>query len=68
MQYAEVFDGQKVKSTSKEGLGLGDEDKKLEQLHGETEPQTMLMQEVLGDKVEKVIASDGLGDLPSVVI
>ena len=48
-------DGKKLKGTTKEGLDLegGDEKKKLEELKAELEPLTMLMKEVLGDKVEK---------------
>merc|ERR1712032_1456030 len=45
----------KLKSTTKEGLDVDDEDekKKLEELKAEFEPLTKLMKEVLGDKVEK---------------
>jgi len=63
----EEFDGKKLKSTTKEGLDLGDEDekKKLEELKAEFEPLTELMKEVLGDKVEKVIVSDKIFDSPT---
>merc|ERR1712150_335326 len=47
------FDGKKLKSTTKEGLEIDDEEeKKLEELKAEFEPLTKLMKEVLGDKVE----------------
>merc|ERR1712176_1597663 len=49
------FDGKKLKSTTKEGLDLEDEEKKLEEMKAEFEPLTKLMKEVLGDKVEKVM-------------
>ncbi|CAK0890751.1 unnamed protein product, partial [Prorocentrum cordatum] len=55
VQQLKEFDGKKLKSTTKEGLDLEDEDekKKLEELKAEFEPLTKLMKEVLGDKVEK---------------
>ena len=66
MQQLKEFDEKKLKSTTKEGLDLGDEDekKKLEELKAEFEPLTELMKEVLGDKVEKVIVSDKIFDSP----
>merc|ERR1712136_477790 len=69
VQQLKEFDGKKLKSTTKEGLDLGDEDekKKLEELKAEFEPLTKLMKEVLGDKVEKVIVSDRIVDSPCVL-
>merc|ERR1712159_834114 len=63
------FDGKKLKSTTKEGLDIADEDekKKLEELKAEFEPLTKLMKEVLGDKVEKVVISDRMADSPCVL-
>merc|ERR1712182_169184 len=60
VQQLKEFDGKKLKSTTKEGLDIADEDekKKLEELKAEFEPLTKLMKEVLGDKVEKVVISD----------
>ena len=57
VQQLKEFDGNKLKSTTKEGLDIGDEDqkKKFEELKAEFEPLTKLMKEVLGDKVEKVM-------------
>merc|ERR1712129_251051 len=58
VQQLKEFDGKKLKSVTKEGLDIEDEDeKKIEELKAEFEPLTKLMKEVLGDKVEKVIIS-----------
>ncbi|CAK0869261.1 unnamed protein product, partial [Prorocentrum cordatum] len=64
VQQLTEFDGKKLKSTTKEGVDLEDEDekKKLEELKAEFEPLTKLMKEVLGDKVEKVV-NQGMGDV-----
>merc|ERR1712050_642525 len=51
-QQLKEFDGKKLKSTTKEGLDIEDEE-----LKAEFEPLTKLMKEVLGDKVEKVLVS-----------
>merc|ERR1712209_212686 len=69
VQQLKEFDGKKLKSTTKEGLDLEDEDekKKLEELKAEFEPLTKLMKEVLGDKVEKVMVSDRIVDSPCVL-
>ena len=65
MQQLKEFDGEKLKSTTK------DEDdkkkKKFEEPNAEFEPLTKLMKEVLGDKVEKVIDSDRIVDSPCVL-
>merc|ERR1712022_84651 len=69
VQQLKEYDGKKLKSTTKEGLDLEDEDekKKLEELKAEFEPLTKLMKEVLGDKVEKVLVSSRMADSPSVL-
>merc|ERR1712022_61712 len=69
VQQLKEFDGKKLKSTTKEGLDIDDEDekKKLEELKAEFEPLTKLMKEVLGDKVEKVLISDRIVDSPFVL-
>merc|ERR1712230_275849 len=69
VQQLKEFDGKKLKSTTKEGLDIADEDekKKLEELKAEFEPLTKLMKEVLGDKTEKVIVSDRVVDSPCVL-
>merc|ERR1712093_44354 len=69
VQQLKEFDGKKLKSTTKEGLDIDDEDekKKMEELKAEFEPLTKLMKEVLGDKVEKVIVSSRVVDSPCVL-
>uniref|UniRef100_A0A7S3WPE2 Heat shock protein 90 n=2 Tax=Sar TaxID=2698737 RepID=A0A7S3WPE2_9SPIT len=69
VQQLKEFDGKKLKSTTKEGLDIEDEDekKKLEEMKAEFEPLTKLMKEVLGDKVEKVIVSGRMADSPCVL-
>merc|ERR1712130_50691 len=69
VQQLKEFDGKKLKSTTKEGLDIDDEDekKKMEELKAEFEPLTKLMKEVLGDKVEKVVVSGRMADSPCVL-
>merc|ERR1712054_63399 len=69
VQQLKEYDGKKLKSTTKEGLDIADEDekKKLEEQKAEFEPLTKLMKEVLGDKVEKVVVSDRIVDSPCVL-
>merc|ERR1712021_117728 len=69
VQQLKEFDGKKLKSTTKEGLELDDEDekKKMEEMKAEFEPLTKLMKEVLGDKVEKVLVSSRMADSPCVL-
>merc|ERR1712141_432528 len=69
VQQLKEFDGKKLKSTTKEGLDIDDEDekKKFEELKAEFEPLTKLMKEVLGDKVEKVTVSSRMADSPCVL-
>merc|ERR1712079_39438 len=69
VQQLKEFDGKKLKSTTKEGLEIDDEDekKKVEELKAEFEPLTKLMIEVLGDKVEKVMVSSRMADSPCVL-
>merc|ERR1712130_388931 len=59
----------KLKSVTKEGLEIDDEDekKKMEELRAEFEPLTKLMKEVLGDKVEKVVVTSRMADSPCVL-
>merc|ERR1711937_845173 len=69
VQQLKEFDGKKLKSVTKEGLDIADEDEKkqLEEMKAEFEPLTKLMKEVLGDKVEKVVISDRMADSPCVL-
>merc|ERR1711990_359543 len=69
VQQLKEYDGKKLKSTTKEGLDIDDEDekKKLEELKAEFEPLTKLMKEVLGDKAEKVVVSSRMADSPCVL-
>merc|ERR1712206_16141 len=67
VQQLKEFDGKKLKSTTKEGLEIDDEKKKLEELKAEFEPLTKLMKEVLGDKTEKVAVSGRMADSPCVL-
>merc|ERR1712080_309257 len=69
VQQLKEFDGKKLKSTTKEGLDVDDDDekKKVEELKAEFEPLTKLMKEVLGDKTEKVLVSSRMADSPCVL-
>ena len=69
VQELKEFDGKKLKSTTKEGLAIDDEDdkKKIEEMKAEFEPLTKLMTEVLGDKVEKLLISSRTSDSPCVL-
>merc|ERR1711959_371906 len=69
VQQLKEFDGKKLKSTTKEGLDIDDEDekKKMEEMKAEFEPLSKLMKEVLGDKVEKVLISSRMADSPCVL-
>merc|ERR1712072_805316 len=69
VQQLKEFDGKKLKSVTKEGLDLDDEDekKKMEELKAEFEPLCKLIKEVLGDKVEKVVVSSRMADSPCVL-
>merc|ERR1719337_386189 len=70
VQQLKEFDGKKLKSVTKEGLDLDDEDenKKMEELKAEFEPLCKLMKEVLGDKTEKVMVSNRVVDSPCVLV
>jgi len=59
VQQLNEFDRKKLKSTTKEGLDLGDEDdkQKLEEPKAESEPLTKLIKKVLG-RNEKVVVSE----------
>ncbi|CAD7976563.1 unnamed protein product [Amoebophrya sp. A25] len=70
VQQLKEFDGKKLKSVTKEGLELDDEDekKKLEEQKADFEGLCKLIKEVLADKVEKVIVSNRISDSPCVLV
>uniref|UniRef100_A0A7S4LPJ4 Histidine kinase/HSP90-like ATPase domain-containing protein n=1 Tax=Oxyrrhis marina TaxID=2969 RepID=A0A7S4LPJ4_OXYMA len=70
VQQLKEYEGKKLKSCTKEGLDLEDEDEKktMEELKAEFEPLSKLMKEVLGDKVEKVQVSGRVVDSPCVLV
>jgi len=70
VQQLKEYDGKKLKSITKEGLDIEDEDekKKLEEQKAEYENLCKLVKEVLGDKVEKVTVSNRLSESPCVLV
>merc|ERR1711904_595296 len=70
VQQLKEYDGKKLKSVTKEGLDLDDEDekKKTEEQKAEFEPLCKLVKEVLGDKVEKVQVGNRIVDSPCVLV
>merc|ERR1712194_829602 len=70
VQQLKEFDGKKLKSVTKEGLELDDEDekKKLEEQKAAFEGLCKLITEVLADKIEKVIVSNRISDSPCVLV
>merc|ERR1719293_403919 len=70
VQQLKEYDGKKLKSVTKEGLDLDDEDekKRTEELKAEFEPLCKLVKEVLGDKVEKVQVGTRIVDSPCVLV
>jgi molecular chaperone HtpG len=71
VQQLKEYDGKKLKSCTKEGLELeeNEEEKgKFEELKAEFEPLCKLIKEVLGDKVEKVKVSNRVVDSPCVLV
>merc|ERR1711935_732955 len=70
VQQLKEFEGKKLKSVTKEGLDLEDEDEKkaLEEQKAEYEGLCKLIKEVLADKVEKVIVSNRVAESPCVLV
>jgi molecular chaperone HtpG len=70
VQQLKEFEGKKLKSVTKEGLDLEDEDEKktLEEQKAEFEGLCKLIKEVLADKVEKVIVSNRVSESPCVLV
>merc|ERR1712144_181659 len=69
-QQVKEYEGKKLKSVTKEGLDLDDEDekKKTEEMKADFEPLCKLMKEVLGDKVDKVTVGTRIVDSPCVLV
>eukprot|EP01066_Platyproteum_vivax_P020410 Platyproteum_vivax@DN8316_c0_g1_i1.p1 len=70
VQQLKDYDSKKLKSCTKEGLDLEDEEeakKKIEEQKAAFEPLCKLMKEVLSDKVEKVVVSSRVVDSPCVL-
>merc|ERR1719414_1051537 len=70
VQQMKEYDGKTLKSVTKEGLSLEDEDekKKLEEQKAAYEGLCKLIKEVLGDKVEKVVVSNRISESPCVLV
>merc|ERR1712007_152864 len=70
VQQIKEYDGKKLKSVTKEGLSLDDEEdkKKTEELKADFESLCGLIKEVLGQKVEKVEVSTRLTDSPCALV
>jgi len=70
VQQLKEFEGKKLKSVTKEGLDLEDEEEKktLEEQKAEFEALCKLIKEVLADKVEKVIVSNRVSESPCVLV
>lgn len=71
VQTLHEFDGHKLKSCTKEGLTLDDDEdakKKFADLQAEYEPLCKLMKEVLHERVEKVVIGQRISDSPCVLV
>merc|ERR1712066_101396 len=70
VQQLNEYDGKKLVSITKEGLELDDEEEKAktEEQKAEFEPLCVLIKEVLGDKVEKVLVGQRIVNSPCVLV
>merc|ERR1712139_591557 len=71
VQQLKEYDGKKLKAVTKEGLDLEkteDEKKEFEEKKAACETLCKLMNEVLGDKAEKVVVSDRLSSSPCCLV
>jgi len=70
VQQLKEYDGKTLKSVTKEGLNLEDDDEKktLEEQKAAFETLCKLIKEVLGDKVEKVVVSNRINESPCVLV
>ncbi|KAJ2557840.1 Hsp90 chaperone hsp82 [Coemansia sp. RSA 1933] len=71
VQQLKEYEGKELKSVTKEGLELEDDEdekKKFEEQKKDLEPLCATIKEVLGDKVEKVIVTDLIAESPCVIL
>jgi len=71
VQQLKEYDGKKLISATKEGLDLGedeDEKKAFEEAKAQTEGLRKLIEEVLGDKIEKAVVSNRVVESPAVLV
>jgi len=71
VQQLKEYDGKKLISATKEGLELGedeDEKKAFEEAKAQTEGLRKLIEEVLGDKIEKATVSNRVVESPAVLV
>jgi len=71
VQQLKEYDGKKLISATKEGLDLGedeDEKKAFEEAKAQTEGLRKLIEEVLGDKIEKATVSNRVVESPAVLV
>jgi molecular chaperone HtpG len=70
VQQMKEYNGKKLKSVTKDGLDLDDEDekKKTEELKADYEPLCKLIKEVLSSKVEKVCVGTRIVESPCVLV
>merc|ERR1712167_198762 len=64
VQQLKEYDGKKLVSVTKEGLKF----EESEELCADFEPLAKLMNEILGDKVEKVVMSERMTESPCVLV
>merc|ERR1712066_658830 len=70
VQQLKEYDGKKLVAITKEGLEPDDEEEKAktEEQKAEFEPLCVLIKEVLGDKVEKVLVGQRIVNSPCVLV
>ena len=71
VQQLKEYDGRKLVCCTKEGLTFDETDEEKaakEEKRAKVEPLCKLMKDVLGDRVEKVVASDRIVDSPCVLV
>ncbi|KAJ1944318.1 Hsp90 chaperone hsp82, partial [Linderina pennispora] len=71
VQQLKDYEGKELKSVTKEGLELEDDEeekKRFEEQKKELEPLCSTIKEILGDKVEKVIVTDMISESPCVIL